>query len=344
MMRPISSRVGIPVEKIALVKEVASVLGEMPLADVNLYLRECEVWPLHEVEWEYEPSETLASLKKRRDKRLKESLSELTFETLDNLRSALAWNSESAGVEKLARDQRSQLKPLTLFASHLADHKAFVSKVSQGLNSYGISLFVAHDAIEPGTIFEDEIRRSLDSVDGAVFFIHQGFRESAWCDQEVGWLMGRKVPFHTIRFTNEAPHGFISPQQALTVQPDISASRIARDILDWCSNSVKFRPRLIDSLLVRLEKSLLFTTTDELWSILGKIETMSEFQLDELLRICMKNDQVHNAECRAAGIKQGQGKKYPEAIALYVSSQRQFNPLSEESIRFQNTFNLNLEI
>jgi TIR domain len=100
--------------------------------------------------------------------------------------------------------------PLFVFGSHLSEHKAFVGEVGRELAKFGIHLFVAHDTIEHDKLWQDEIEAGLDRADAAVVFIHPGLKNSAWCDQEIGWLQGRKVPVMALRFSGETPYGFFA--------------------------------------------------------------------------------------------------------------------------------------
>lgn len=95
-----------------------------------------------------------------------------------------------------------------LFFSHLATHKAVVSDVVTALSNFGIEAFVAHEDIEPTKEWQRVIEASLASCDAMVVFLHEGFRQSSWCDQEVGWVYGRQRPMLCLEF-DSVPHGFI---------------------------------------------------------------------------------------------------------------------------------------
>lgn len=77
-----------------------------------------------------------------------------------------------------------------MFGSHLSEHTVLVGAVRDQLLRYGIELFVAHDTIEHDKLWQDEIEKALDRAHAGLVFVHQGLRESAWCDQEIGWLQG----------------------------------------------------------------------------------------------------------------------------------------------------------
>lgn len=96
-----------------------------------------------------------------------------------------------------------------LFLSHLAKHKAEVSKVKQCLTAFwGIASFVAHDDIEPTRAWQDEIESALRSMDAFAALLVDGFKTSNWCDQEVGFAVARGVPVVPVRLGQD-PYGFI---------------------------------------------------------------------------------------------------------------------------------------
>src|SRR5664279_5195643 len=103
---------------------------------------------------------------------------------------------------------------LKLFMSHLAIHQAFVGQVSNVLAGEGVSGFVAHTSIEPSREWMEVIETGLRSCDAMVVFLHEGFHESKWCDQEVGFALAKRVPVLLLAY-EVMPYGFMSKFQAL---------------------------------------------------------------------------------------------------------------------------------
>lgn len=75
-----------------------------------------------------------------------------------------------------------------LFISHTHAHRTFAGAFRTTLQHVGIDCFVAHHTIEPGKEWLDEIESALNTCDAAVVMLTPDFRESQWCDQEVGFL------------------------------------------------------------------------------------------------------------------------------------------------------------
>lgn len=103
-----------------------------------------------------------------------------------------------------------------LFLSHISAEKVFLGEVKEGLDKWGVDGFVAHADITPSAEWMRVIERALATCDALAAFLHDGFRKSAWADQEVGFVIQRNILVIPIRFTTDDPHGFLSRYQAVT--------------------------------------------------------------------------------------------------------------------------------
>jgi TIR domain len=101
-----------------------------------------------------------------------------------------------------------------VFLSHLASMKIITSNLRVELEQFGISTFVAHEDIEPTKEWQVEIESALASMDGLIALLAPGFKESNWCDQEVGVAIGRKLPIVSVKLGFD-PYGFIGKYQAV---------------------------------------------------------------------------------------------------------------------------------
>lgn len=178
---------------------------------------------------------------------------------------------------------------LKLFASHLASERIVVGQVKFQLDRMGIDLFVAHDSIEISREWQKVIESGLASCEGMVAFLHEGFRDSNWCDQEIGWVMGRKLPVLLLKYSVD-PHGFPAKYQALKVE-NATPSFIANSIWNWAWNIKSFRPQLSNGLIDAFVNSRSFDSTR---SLIAKIEVV-EFITDEQL-VLMENSAVSNSQ------------------------------------------------
>jgi len=104
---------------------------------------------------------------------------------------------------------------IRLFFSHTSAHRGFVGDVARVLEYWPFACFVAHDEIEPSLSWQQVIESALTTCDALIAFVTGDFRESASCDQEVGWALGRGLVTIPVSLPVD-PHGFTGSIQAVT--------------------------------------------------------------------------------------------------------------------------------
>lgn len=120
-----------------------------------------------------------------------------------------------------------------LFLSHLAMYKVEVSELKDELALFGISAFVAHEAIQPSLEWQREIELALRSMHGLLALITPDFHASFWTDQEIGWAFGRGVLVVPVRLGID-PYGFAGKVQGISgnlEQPKALAKAVFETLL-----------------------------------------------------------------------------------------------------------------
>ena len=124
-----------------------------------------------------------------------------------------------------------------MFISHLTANKDSATNLKICLQEYGISGFVAHEDIKPSEEWMKEIERALFSMNGLGAIVTPDFIKSAWCDQEVGVAIGRKVLVIPIR-KGADPYGLFGKYQGIQSKGKDS-KEIAEDIFKIISTNEK---------------------------------------------------------------------------------------------------------
>ncbi|QXQ05581.1 toll/interleukin-1 receptor domain-containing protein [Sphingosinicellaceae bacterium] len=101
-----------------------------------------------------------------------------------------------------------------VFVSHISKNRTTATALKQSLAFFAIAGFVAHEDVVPTLQWQDEIERALSTMDAFVAIHTSGFRESTWCQQEVGFAVGRGVKIISLKM-GEDPTGFLGRHQAL---------------------------------------------------------------------------------------------------------------------------------
>ncbi|WP_145013369.1 toll/interleukin-1 receptor domain-containing protein [Mycobacterium marseillense] len=203
-------------------------------------------------------------------------------------------------------------QPLFIFASHLTVFRHFVGDISRELQLFGVTLFVAHDSIPDDATWHAEIEKALDAADAGIVFLQPQFKESDWCPQEMGWLLGRHVPVIPLNFgvTPFGPLGKIQANPERSDHPGVVTERI----LDRLVNQDVLRRGLVSSLVKGMQTSGSFNRTDRIWKYLRELECDSS-QSAELLTAAKTNDQIYRANSALDGLP------YPRAIVNYLRQQ-----------------------
>lgn len=216
-------------------------------------------------------------------------------------------------------------RPLFLFGSHLTDHRVLVGDTSRALKTYGIDLFVAHDSIEEDLAWQAEIEKALDRSDGGLAFLQEGFRDSKWCDQEVGWLLGRKVPVMAFCFDLN-PYGFFGPIQGQKVPAGTTAQEIAEMTIDRIlTKQPELLPGLSASLVAAMASSPNFATTDAIWKRLRELNTLDADLCSQLLDAVKTNTQIYWAYSPWDG-----GEGYRRVVANFLLRQPGANLIASD--------------
>ena len=180
-----------------------------------------------------------------------------------------------------------------VFLSHLASMKAKVATLKTELAKVGISAFVAHDDIEPTKEWQSEIESALASMDGMVALLAPGFKESNWCDQEVGVAIGRKLPIVSIRVGLD-PYGFIGKYQA--VQGTGKEIQIlARELHDLFMLNPTIGPKITSELVRLLSESFSFDESKRLIALIEKSPYLTTKHVSSMQESIEKNSQVSSS-------------------------------------------------
>jgi hypothetical protein len=185
---------------------------------------------------------------------------------------------------------------LKLFMSHLAIHQEYVGQVGTYLSPYCVSAFVAHTSIEPSKEWEDVVEAALRTCDAMVVFLHKGFHQSNWCDQEVGFGLARRIPTLLIKL-DAMPYGFMSKYQALSGR-ERNPFQLATSITDWLVAAPTAQSAMTESLVTALERSSSYDGTRRVMTLLRQIPRFTPQQLERLWEAAQNNGQVSDANLK----------------------------------------------
>jgi hypothetical protein len=172
-----------PGERIARIRESATLLDKQEWPDIDLVLSQ-HLLPVED-EWRGSKADYITAM-------IKDS----SDQTLSTLHQYLIDDALDKPVEQSPWPGSK----LRVFFSHPAAHSQYVSQVGGSLALYGVEPFIAHDAIEPSAEWVNVIESALAGCDALVAFLFLETPRSQWCEQEIGWTLGRKRPVLPLSF------------------------------------------------------------------------------------------------------------------------------------------------
>jgi hypothetical protein len=177
-----------------------------------------------------------------------------------------------------------------VFLSHSALHKQFAGEVAQHLREVGVYGFVAHDTMTISLPWQEQIEEALRTAEALVALIHPEFNNSAWCQQEIGWALGRGIPVFCIRIGHD-PQGFPGRTQWPSAY-DQKANDVARTINGWLNAQPSLSDRITGGLIKALEEAGNYYDAETAAKALDAIGTLTTDQWEAVDQIVRTNDQV----------------------------------------------------
>jgi TIR domain len=287
-----------PAERIPLLKKLATALSdeEAPWSERELVLRQFGFRCTDDREWEngYEVGP---------------SLYEVVLSHLEN-------SGTDEGLLELERyldpADGEQLVPASagpgpwknegsfrIFISHTHPNAAFAAAIKKHLEQFSIESFVAHNDIEPSEKWMRVIESALLTCHAAIALMTPDFRESKWCDQEVGFCLARSLLVVPLMHGPD-PHGFLSEVQGVKLRSDTSGQSAATDVLRILASRDKTRDRMAPSVVRFYAASKNFESTRQAFTLLTRIpkEAWTPEMVHEVERAAKDNYQVKAANLR----------------------------------------------
>jgi hypothetical protein len=206
--------------------------------------------------------------------------------------------SEQAPVASDAEDIWGPL-PIRVFLSHKWEDAAWVGSVKDVLAHYGITAFVAHQDIAPSKLWREAIKSGLRSCHVLVAVMHDEFHASQWCDQEVGWALGRGIPVATVRRADveRGNDGFLEEVQDITYDPAKSpgSTRVGQAIFRAAIRSVKDPELVRRAIAEAFVSTQSYENTRNLWPAVLRQDRWEKASLDRLKFAVETNSQVYGA-------------------------------------------------
>lgn len=226
-----------------------------------------------------------------------EFIATVHLETAEDADSDYRRATPFTGRPQISPDNLDIWKPglIRVFISHRDGRKAEAHILAEALEPYGYSCFVAHDTIPANEEWRRVIVSGLETMEIMVVFLTDDFQDSIWTMQEVGYALGKGIPYVSLKLERRDPPGFISQTQALRGSiTDLSqaARRLAPLLAKALGQQDRVQGALIASFIDSPNWSETRTRFDKMIEV---VERLTEAELKLLIEGFRKNDQLHTA-------------------------------------------------
>ena len=182
-----------------------------------------------------------------------------------------------------------------VFISHRDGHKRAAHELAKELEDYGFSCFVAHDTIPANEEWRKVIVNGLETMEVMLVFLTDDFHESTFTMQEVGYALGRGIPYVSLKLESRDPPGFISHTQALRgrlADPAASAKDLSRLLAEAIGRPERLQSALVTAFCEAPNWGEAGSRFDRMNGVVTKL---SDTEFAAIVDAFAKNDQLHNA-------------------------------------------------
>jgi len=182
---------------------------------------------------------------------------------------------------------------LRVFLSHRDKHKSIAHDLANSLEPFGVSAFVAHDAIKPMKEWEQEILNGLNTMEVMIVLLTDDFHESEWANQEVGFALGKGIPIICVKVNSSDPKGFIGSKQALKATYEHIAqfaSEIHKSLIREIGQEGRLKGILIESFL---SSPNYMAAMERLEYLTKTTDKLTEKEFSRIVEGYSQNDQLY---------------------------------------------------
>lgn len=187
---------------------------------------------------------------------------------------------------------------MQVFLSYREDEegKEYASALREELAILGINAIMASRSIRPGAVWAQTILEHLEASSALLCIASRGYTDSAWCQQEIGWAIGRNIPALWIRYDSaEHSTGFLKSKQELVPSEPLDEAEIARAIGAWLAAEDKTREETRATLLRALTFSSTYQQTRDIAHVLATLDSLTDDEWQQINDAAASNRQVRDA-------------------------------------------------
>ncbi len=207
---------------------------------------------------------------------------------------------------------------IDVFLSHADAERFIAGKIKEGLASYSINVFVAHDDIEGGDEWMSMLTDAIHECDIFLILLSEKFHKANFTDHEVGIAYCLKRPMIPVAIDKTVPYGFMSKYQAFKAREGLSEYTI-RQLADKIYLKVA-GPNIVDYVIDMFARVGSFDKANKMIYLLDDYsDSFSPENVHTLVTAFLANRQIRAAFTAGDKIR-GYLKQYSRHLTLEEKS------------------------
>lgn len=211
------------------------------------------------------------------------------------------------------------------FLSYSHQNRSLAGLIKSTLDYYGFDIFLAHEDIQPSVEWQEIILLRLKECVVFLPLLTESFTKSDWTDQETGIAVALGKIIVPMKLTIN-PYGFIARYQAQSFSGAASGTSLFPPVIaESCWNIVKtlashnkVAAEIRDGVIAAFGRSGSFREAATFADKLKSLESFSDQQLNEIVRVSSANDQIwHGFDARTYvnGLIRREGDRIDRSLA-----------------------------
>jgi hypothetical protein len=177
------------------------------------------------------------------------------------------------------------------FLSYSHKDRRLAGLTKECLDRYGFDTFLAHEDLQPSEEWQKIILKRLKDCIVFLPLLTDAFTKSDWTDQETGIAVGLKKIIVPLK-VKKNPYGFISKYQAQLLDRD-KVEEACWKVVKRLASKPKVADGIRDGVIQVFGRSKSFNAAAENAKKLKLLEPFSNEQLNEIVRVSSRNDQIY---------------------------------------------------
>ena len=182
---------------------------------------------------------------------------------------------------------------IKVFLSYSSLDKDLARDVKRQLERFGMSVFLAHEDVEPSLEWQDVILEELNACDVFMPILTDDFNSSHWTDQESGIAFQREAIILSLKVSVD-PHGFIKRYQALPMNAK-NIETTCKRVLHILSRNPIAGEAAKDGFIAAFGESSSWSSAATNATILVSLEPFGQQQVVRIVRLMTENDEIYNS-------------------------------------------------